>query len=393
MDYAAATPQDSAVEKAMRPFYAGIFGNPGSSHLYGQAASRAAFLARQGIAKALNADYKEIVFTGSATEANNLAVRGVLECALQGGIRTPRIVISAVEHESVYEACMALKRLYAVDIVEVPVNGEGIVDLGRLEGALNENTVLVSIQMANSELGVTQPIQEIAKIVRNFRDSRFKIQDSKAAYPLFHADAVQAFQYVKCDVAELGVDMLTLSAHKIYGPKGIGALYIRSLLPRAYCLEPIVVGGGQERGMRSGTENVPAIAGFAKAVEITEKMRAKESKRVGKLRDALWVGIKKILPDAELNGSPAMRTPNILSVYLPGRPAQDVCIELDLMGIAVSPGTACSSRAAEPSRVIKALGFSGDRPMSSIRFSLGRQTTPAQVRAVLAVFKKRFAKG
>lgn len=399
MDYGAATPMDSAVEKAMRPFYNGSFGNPSSSHLHGQEASRAVFLARQGIAKALNADYTEIIFTGSATEANNLAIRGVFEYALAEKKNKSRIVISAIEHESVYEACMALKRLYGAEIIEVPVSGEGIIDLQKLEAALNENTVLVSVQMANSELGVIQPIYEIAKIVRNFRDSRYKMQDAgiRNNYPLFHTDAVQAFQYMGCDVIDLGVDMLTLSAHKIYGPKGIGALYVRRFMnPESCILNPLIVGGGQENGLRSGTENVAAIVGFAKAVEITEKLRIKESKRVASFRDALWKGIKKIIPDAKLNGPPVGgredRLSNNLSVYLPARPAQDVCIELDLMGIAVSPGTACASRAAEPSRVLKALGFSGDRPMSSIRFSLGRGTTAVEIRSVLAILKKRFGK-
>ncbi len=426
MDYAATTPMDSGVEITMRPFYRGIFGNPSSSHLHGQEASRAVFFARQAIATALNADYTEIVFTGSATEANNLAIRGVFEhilgkhalfspaekrhslsahrsalksgdqagalprCSLEHTPNTPlRIVVSQIEHESVYEACMALKRLHGAEIVEVPVNGEGIVNLTKLEEALNENTVLVSVQMVNSELGVIQPIKEIGESIK-----KYKAGAGGAVYPLFHTDAVQAFQYIKCDVADLGVDMMTLSSHKIYGPKGIGLLYVRKLPTNHYPLSTFVFGGGQESGMRSGTENVAAVVGFGKAVKIAEKMRVKESKRVAVLRDALWKGIKKILPDAELNGPPVggskNRLPNNLSVYLPARPAQDVCIELDLMGIAVSPGTACASRAAEPSRIIKALGFSGDRPTSSIRFSLGRQTTAGEIRSVLATLKKRF---
>lgn len=462
MDYAASTPLDSAVEKAMRPYYARAFGNPSSSHLYGQTASRAVFLARQGIARALNADYSEIIFTGSATEANNLGVRGAFEIAMRdhrpfapaakGALlsahrsallsgdragappRYPlrqsanaplldvfknttenplRVVISAIEHESVYEACRELQRKYGAEIVEIPVNGEGVINLKKLQAALNENTVLVSVQMANSEIGAVQPIKEIAKIIRDFRDLRFKIQDSRkvgdrlmhpescilnpSSYPLFHTDAVQTFQYMECDVRELGVDLLTLSAHKIYGPKGIGALFVRRLMNHESCiLNPLITGGGQENNLRSGTENVPAIVGFAKAVEIAEKMRVRESKRVATLRATLWNGIKKIIPDAELNGPPisvAMaRLPNNLSIYLPARPAQDVCIELDLIGLAVSPGTACASRAAEPSRVVKALGKGSDRAMSSIRLSLGRQTTMREIRSVLTIFKKRFGK-
>ncbi|MSR73575.1 MAG: cysteine desulfurase [Candidatus Pacebacteria bacterium] len=385
MDYAATTPIDRGVESAMRLFYADTFGNPSSSHLHGQAASRAVFLARQAIAKALNADYTEIVFTGSATEANNLAIFGAFEQVLIEKKNKSRIIISAIEHESVYEACMALKRLHGAEIIEIPVSGEGIIDLKKLEGALNENTVLVSVQMANSELGVTQPIKEIGESIK-----KYKAGAGSAVYPLFHTDAVQAFQYMKCDAVDLGVDMMTLSSHKIYGPKGIGCLFIRKLSTNNYPLTPLIAGGGQENGMRSGTENVPAIVGFAKAVEITEKIRAKESKRITTLREALWKGIKKIILDAELNGSIKKRLPNNLNIYLPSRPAQDVCIELDLMGVAVSPGTACASRAAEPSRVLKALGFSGDRPLSSIRFSLGRQTTPTEIRSALTILKKRF---
>ena len=302
--------------------------------------------------------------------------------------------------------------MYGAEIVEIPVNGEGIINLKKLASALNENTVLVSVQMANSEIGVVQPIVKIAEIIRNFKDSRFKMHDSRVqnsrlmnpascvlnpSYPLFHTDAVQAFQYMQCDVVDLGVDMLTLSAHKIYGPKGIGVLFVRRLLNLESCiLNPLVVGGGQENGMRSGTENVPAIVGFAKAVEITEKMRARESKRIAVVRDALWNGIKKIIPDAEINGPPVGglidRLPNNLNMYLPARPAQDVCIELDLMGVAVSPGTACASRAAEPSRVIKALCKESDRATSSIRLSLGRQTTMVDTRSVLVIFKNRFGK-
>lgn len=386
MDYAASTPLDRAVLEAMRPLYAGTFGNPGSSHMYGQEASRAVFRARQAVAQALGADYRQVIFTGSATEANNLALRGAFECALETldcGKAPLRVVISAVEHESVYGTCMDLKARYGAEIIEVPVDGQGIVDIRALETALNGNTAVVSVQMANSELGVVQPVTEISETVKNY-----KLKAESPIYPLLHTDAVQAFQYLPCDVCNLGVDMLTLSAHKICGPKGVGVLYVKN----PDMLQPQITGGGQERGMRSGTENVAGIVGFAKAVEIAQKMRVKESKRVAGLRAALWNGIKKIVPDAEPNGSVMARIPNIVSVYFPGRPAQDVCIELDLMGVAVSPGTACSSRAAEPSRIIAALGFSGDRPSSSIRFSLGRGTTAAEVRAVLAILKKRFGK-
>lgn len=424
LDYAASTPLDPTASKAMHPYHSTLFGNPSAIHLAGQTASAALHEARTQVAEAIGAGYRDIVFTGSATEANNLALRGVLAQALRNqnssapaaelssrsirlralarpsqsdlrdvpqdshqhasSLGSPyKILISAIEHESVRAACAGLKASFGVEVVDIPVDNEGIIDLSLLKTHLDERVVMVSVQCANSEIGVIQPIAEIARIIRDFRKD--------AVYPLFHTDAVQALQYEPCDVSVLGVDLLTLSAHKIYGPKGIGALYARD----PELLLPQIVGGGQEYGMRSGTENVPAIVGFGVAAGIAITMREKESIRIAALRDRLWQGILGIVPDAELNGPPTVhdrRLPNSLNVYFPGHSAQDMCIELDMMGIAVSPGTACSSRTAEPSYVVEALGFSGDRPSSSIRFSLGRQTTIREIDEVIAVFKKRFAK-
>ena len=383
LDYAAATPLDPAAERAMRPYQADVFGNPGALHRAGQAASAAVFRARRAIAGALGADYREIFFTGSATEANNMALRGVAHAALRDGhVKRPKILISAIEHESVRETAHELERECGVEVVEIPVDTMGKINIDRLQKALDERVILVSVQFVNSELGIIQPIKEIGEIIRSY-----KLKASSSSYPLFHTDAAQAFNYLKCDMKALGADMLTLSAHKIYGPKGIGVLHARC----ADLLSPVIVGGGQESGLRSGTENVPAIVGFAAAVAVAEKTRAKESKRVGKLRDALWKEMLKIVPDAELNGSATERVPNSLNVYFPGRSAQDLVIELDISGVMASPGTACSSRTAQPSYVIAALGHSGDRPSASVRFSLGRQTTAAEISQVARIFKKRFA--
>lgn len=423
LDYAASTPLDSTAEKAMRPYQSVLFANPSAIHLAGQTVSAAIHEARVQVAEAIGAGYREIVFTGSATEANNLALRGVLMQALrnqnssapaaelssrsirlralarpsQSDLRdvpqdlhqytSPlgvpyKILISAIEHESVRSSCAQLASMFGVEIVDIPVDNLGIIDLNLLKSHLDEYTLLVSVQYANSEIGVIQPIAEISRIIRDFRKD--------AAHPLFHTDAVQAFQYLPCDISALGVDLLTLSAHKIYGPKGVGALYVRD----PELLLPQIVGGGQEYGMRSGSENVPAIVGFGVAAEIATALRDKESARALTLRNRLWEGIHSIVPDAELSGPPMddpRRLPNNLSVYFPGHSAQDMCIELDMLGIAVSPGTACSSRTSEPSYVIEALGFSGDRPSSSIRFSLGRQTNAREIDEVLSVLKKRFA--
>ncbi len=420
---------DAGVEKAMRPYYARVFGNPSSVHWFGQEASAAVFRAREAIARAIGADYQEIIFTGSATEANNIALRGVVRAADFGQLsfgnsvavlqrhgalrsrfdapiivsetkpselrdvphnnmpssRPYRIIISCIEHESVLETARDLERDGLVEVVYVPVNREGIIDVKKFTASLDERTILVSIQYANSQIGVIQPIKEIGEIIKNHK------LKTKNLYPLFHTDAVQAFQYMPCRIDDMGVDMLTLSAHKIYGPKGIGALYVRNLKTNPSPLATFITGGGQEHGIRSGTENVPAIVGFGEAVARAERMRGKETKRIQTLRDYFWRGLQKIARDAEINGSVEKRLPNNLNIYFQGVPAQDMCIELDLQGIAVSPGSACSSRAAQPSYVIKALGFSGDRPGSSIRFSFGRPTVKSDIDAALSVLRRRFA--
>ncbi len=375
LDYAASTPVDLEVEIAMRPFFGvknSLFANSGSTHWFGQKVSAAIFDARQKIAKSIGADYKEIVFTGSATEANNLALRGIAS--------RHRIIVSAVEHESILKTAEDLKNLFGVDVAIIPVDKYGVINLKKFKDALNKNTILVSIMLANNEIGTIQPISEIGRIIKEFR--------GKSQYPLFHTDAVQAFQFLDCNVDELNVDLMTLSAHKIYGPKGIGLLYVRR--PNEQSLNPIITGGGQENNLRAGTENAPYIVGFGKAVELADANRTKEHKRLKLLRDYFWKELKKIIPDAELNGSLEKRLPNNLNIYFPGRPAQDLSIELDLNGIAVSIGVACASRLAIPSHVISALGFGGDRANSSIRLSFGRYIGKEDIDWTLTIFRKRF---
>lgn len=405
LDYAATTPTDAGVLKAMAPYFSDCFGNPSSTHWDGQQASAVVFRARQIIARALGVDYQEIIFTGSATEANNLALQGTARGFLKNNKtgKPYRIIISAIEHESVLKPCMVLEKEPGVEVVRIPVDHAGIINFEKFKAALNERTILVSVQYANSEIGVIQPIAEIGKIIKKFNSKTSEVREASDVQKIvFHTDAAQAFQFLPCMVDELGVDLLTLSAHKMYGPKGIGVLYARngghaaskisnpeSRMPNV--LSPITTGGDQEFGMRAGTENVPAIVGFGAAVALTEKMRNKEAGRVRVLRDYFWKELKKIVPDAEINGSSETRLPHILNVYFPGRSSQDLCIELDLLGIAVSSGTACSSRAAEPSPVIKALGLSADRASSSIRFSFGRATSQDTIKEMMRVMKKRFS--
>lgn len=388
LDHAATTPVDPRVLQSMLPYMSQEFGNPGSLHSFGQKASGALFSARQMIAGAIGAKYEEVIFTGSATEANNLALGGVMRRYVSEAIKAkakslmPRLIISAIEHESILKTAQDLARDGA-DVVIVPVSKEGVVDVKKLKSALNNRTALVSVMMANNETGVIQPIAEIAKIVREFRGN--------GAWPLMHTDAVQAFNYLKCDVNELGVDLMTLSAQKIYGPKGVGCLYVRSGKKgnfKTYPIDAVITGGGQEQGLRSGTENVAGAVGFAKAVELAEVMREKEAARLLKLRNACVSGIKKVWPGAKLNGGSKERLANNINMYLPDKSAEEIIVALDLQGIAVSSGSACTARSPEASHVLLAMGASKEVAKNSVRITLGRQTNKQELAALLAALKK-----
>ena len=389
LDYASTTPLDPRVEAAMRPYLQGKFGNPSSLHSFGQEAMAALDKSRETLANLIGAKFNEVVFTSSATEANNLALRGAIsnfEFLISNKFK-PRIIVSSIEHESILETAKDLERT-GVEVIYLPVDKKGFVDLRKLEESLNENTVLVSIMHANNETGVIQNISEISKIVRN---SKFEIPNSKlgAVWPLLHTDASQAFQYLDCNVENLGVDLMTLSSHKIYGPKGAGCLYVRGLdsAGKRSSIAEITTGGGQEFEMRSGTENIPAIVGFTKAAELVTNLRELESRRVGKLCDYLWVRLKKSVKGAKLNGDDKKRLPSNLNVYFPGISAEDMLIKLDLNGVAVSAGSACAARSLEPSRVLLAMGFNEKRAKGSIRFTLGRMTTKKDIDNFLAITK------
>jgi cysteine desulfurase len=433
LDYAATTPLDLAVKRAMEPYFSEKFGNPGSLHWLGQEASAAVFEARRQIASAVGVDYKNIIFTGSATEANNLALRGVVKGMMNNeyGIKNknfqihnskfiiPKVIVSAIEHESILTTARDLEG-EGIEIVVIPVDKEGTVNLKKLAAALDERTVLISVMYANNEVGTIQPISKIAEIVSDFRkqmaNGKWQMAGEKSIghkpyaispWPLLHTDAVQAFQYLNCNMNELGVDLMTISAHKIYGPKGVGALcareglrvqglgvreneYIKTLNAKRSTLYPQTTGGGQEWGMRSGTENVPNIVGFGKAVELAAKRRAQSANGVRALRDYLWVGIKKIYPSATINGSTDNRLPNNLNIYFPGKKAEELLIALDLVGVAVSAGAACSARSLEPSYVLEAMGFDHERCSGSLRFTLGKFTKKIEITNALKILKKIF---
>ena len=430
LDYAATTPIDKEVVRAIQPFISGKFGNPSSIHSFGQEAQGALDDARAKVAGAIQADFREIIFTSSATEANNLALHGFFKELKRrgagpstGGAR-PRLITTEIEHESVLGACRALEgervdpvrgrpadplRLVedeargsatstlgrsasnGVEVIYLPVDADGRIKISALEKALNKNTVLVSVMYANNEIGTVQPISEIAQAIHKFK------AEQKSFFPLFHTDAVQAFQFLDCDVQKLGVDFMTISGHKIYGPKGAGALYARNFTKKEHngiFLSPLILGGGQEFALRSGTQNAAAIFGFAKAAELAVRHRAKEARRIAALRQKLWSGIKKLVPNAEINGSASIgqekSLPNILNVYFPGENAQDLLIKLDLSGVAVSAGSACSARFSKPSHVVRALGCDSERTQSNLRFSLGRPTTEKEISKTLKVLKAIF---
>ncbi len=367
LDYAAATPVADEVLESMEPYLSDKFGNAGALHSFGQEASSAIDNSREVIADELGAKFKEVIFTGSATEANNLLIRGVVNSS---GIKKPRIIISGIEHESVFEVAEEIKSI-GIDVIVIPVSSGGIIDVKRLQESLSENTICVSVIYASNVIGVVQPIGEIGEIIKNFRGKNGSI------YPLFHTDAAQAFQFFRLKVADLGVDSLTLSGQKIYGPKGVGALFLSEGWRGR--ISPLIRGGSQEFGLRAGTSNTPAIVGFAKAVEYISGERESEAERIGKLRDYLWQRLRGSFQGVELNGSETKRLPNNLNIYFPRVDSQEALVKLDKCGIAVSIGSACSARARRPSRVVSALGLGAGRAESSIRITLGRPTTMEEI--------------
>jgi cysteine desulfurase len=380
LDHAASTPVDPKVLAVMRPYFAEKFGNPGSLHGFGQEAIAALDKAREALALELAADFREVVFTGSATEANNLALRGAVLGwrALHPGV-VPKVIVSAIEHESVLETARSLKEEGA-EIVELPVSKRGAVDLRALQAAQDERTVLVSVMYGNNETGLMPELSRIFKAVR---------AKGNGAYPLTHTDASQAFAYFPVRPKELGADLATLSAHKMNGPKGVGLLYIREEVRKL--LRPIVTGGGQELGLRSGTENVALIAGFAAAARLAATRRDRERERILGMSRRFWERLSLIRPGAKLNGvdmnEGVTRLPHVLNVHLPGVPAEKALMALDRAGVAISTGSACTSRSSRPSHVLRALGYAESRARESIRVSFGRTTTPADADAAIRIIR------
>ena len=382
LDYAATTPIDAKVVKAMAPYLKGAFGNPSSAHWFGQQTRVAIEKARGAIASFLNARPQEIVFTSGATEANNLAIQGLVRSrALENKkarlSQKLHIVTSQIEHESVLSPCEVLEQEGIAEVTYVPVDKEGLVRVEDVKSAVKDNTALVSIMYANSEIGTVQPIQEIGEMLQ-----KLKVKNQKLEV-VFHTDAVQAAQFLPCDVQELGVDMLTLSSHKLYGPKGAGVLYIKE----GVSLAPALYGGGQEQGMRSGTENTAAIVGMGAAIQEVQNPKSKiQNIKIRQFRDQLLRGILKNVKNAELTGSAKNRLPNNIHIRVQGVEGRDMVIALDQKGIAVSSGSACSEKNQEPSHVLLALGYSLKEASSGVRMTLGKNTTKDEIQKVIQAF-------
>lgn len=371
LDHSATTPVDPRVRDAMLPYFAELFGNPSSLHRYGQQALAAVDEARQTVADILGAHVREIVFTGNGTEANNLALRGIAVAArARMGDREGRfhIITTPIEHHAILRTCEQLEREFGFEITYVPVNRHGVVNPDDVARAVTDRTILISVMYANNEVGTVEPIAEIGKLAR-----------ARGIY--FHTDAVQAGGYLNVDVNALNVDLMSLGAHKFHGPKGVGVLYLRE----GTKILPTQTGGNQERGRRAGTENVPYIVGFARALDIAQSERDTQNAKLRAQRERLVEGLLEAIPGAELTGHPAERLPGHSSFVIPGAVGDEMVFALDLEGVAVSTGSACTAGSPEPSHVLAAMGYAPDIARGALRITIGRENTDAEIDAALRV--------
>jgi len=364
LDYAATTPTAPEVVEAMLPYLGDRFGNPSSVHSYGREANSAIEAVRERVASFIGAKPEEIIFTSGGTESNNFALKGI---AYANQERGDHIITSTIEHHSILEPCKFLET-QGFNVTSVKVDKFGLVDPEAVKEAITDKTILISIMHANNEIGTIEPIAELGKIAQE-----------KSIY--FHTDAVQTFGHLPLQVDEIGADLLSLSAHKLYGPKGVGALYIREGMN----MYSFMHGGEQERGRRASTHNVPGIVGLGKAVELAKEEMDEEAKKLTFLRDKLIRGILDRIDHTRLNGHPVKRLPNNVNVSVAYIEGEALCLNLDIEGIASSTGSACSSGSLEPSHVLLAIGLSPVLARSSLRFSLGRYTEEEDIEYVLEV--------
>ncbi len=368
LDCAATTMTDPQVVKAMLPYFADKFGNPSSIHSFGQEAKAAMEEAREKIASFLGAKQEEIIFTSGGTESDNFAIKGVAYANQKKG---NHIITSSIEHHAVLNSCKFLEKMMGFKVTYLPVNKDGLLDPKDVKKAITDKTILISIMHANNEIGVIQPIREIGRIAK------------EKGIP-FHADTVQTFGHISINVDELNVDLLSISGHKLYGPKGVGALYVR----KGTRIVPFMHGGDQERNRRASTQNVSGIVGLGKAVELIKEEMDAEMKRLISLRDKLIKGILDNIGYSRLNGHPTKRLPNNVNVSIEYIEGESLLLNLDMEGIAASTGSACTSSSLEASHVLLALGLSHEVAHSSLRFTMGRYTKEKDVDFLLEVLPK-----
>ncbi len=371
LDYAATTPTHPEVVRAMLPYFADAFGNPSSLYYYGLEAKAAIEKARAKVAGLIGAVDTEIIFVTGGTEANNWAIKGTVFAHEDS---RDHIITSSIEHHAVIETCRFLEK-QGFKVTYLPVDEHGQLEPDDVKRAITSRTILISVMHANNEIGTVEPIAEIGKI-------------AKEAGVYFHTDAVQTAGHLPVNVNELGVDLLSISAHKLYGPKGVGALYIR----KGIRLPPFMHGGGQEGGLRAGTENVPGIVGFGEAAELARQDIVEETERLTYLRGQLTKGLLERVDHIRLNGHPQNRLPNNINISIEFVEGESMCLNLDLEGICASTGSACSSSSLESSHVLLALGLAHEQAHGSLRFSLGKWTTEEEINQVLEVLPRIVAK-
>lgn len=369
MDHAATTPVRPEVLNVALPYFSTNFGNPSSIYTLAQASRKAIDESRETVAQILNARDSEIIFTSGGTESDNMALKGTAFALRNMG---NHIITSNIEHHAILHTCHHLEK-FGFDVTYLPVDEYGRVDPDDVVRAINDKTILVSVMLANNEIGTIQPIAEISKVLKS--------ESSRRNQPIvLHTDAVQGAGFLNLDVELLGVDLMTLSAHKIYGFKGTGALYVRKGTP----IEPQILGGGQENQLRSGTENVPGIVGMAEALRLASNERDSLSSHCQNLRDRMINGIQDVVDFAHLNGHPSTRLPNNVNIAFEGVEGESMLLGLDFAGVAVSSGSACSTASLEPSHVLTAIGREASLANSSLRLSLGRDTTESDVEYVMS---------
>jgi len=379
LDHAATSPLDPRVKEAMEPFLGPLFGNPSSFHSVGKVVKDALDNARERIASVLHARPDEIIFTSGGTESDNLAVSGY---AWANRGKGTHLITTSFEHHAVLEAMIHLEKKDGFEVTYLVPDKNGLIDVKQVEEALREDTILVSIMYANNEIGTIQPIAEIGNVIEKYR------QEKKLPHLKFHTDACQASNFLDLDVQKLHVDMLTLNGSKMYGPKGVGLLYVK----RGIKLHPLQFGGAQERGIRPGTENIPGIIGMAKALELAVEEKETETKRLLPLRDKLIEGIKARIEKVRLNGDVEKRLANNVNISFMDIEGEALLLYLDAAGIYASTGSACTSASLDPSHVILALGLPYEVAHGSIRFSLGHETTEADIDYVLETLPPLVAK-